>query len=92
MPDVADWLKKVPGAKEKSHSMAMINPNIKALRDEFNNIVRALSDTTFDLVLNSEYQWTNTLALNAVIVIKQRKLSRTLFMATDASNWGLSRR
>ena len=59
-------------AGEVSHSMAMMNPNIKALRDEFNNADRSVSDTTFDLALNSEYQWTQHLALNTAVAIKQR--------------------
>jgi iron complex outermembrane receptor protein len=52
--------------------MAMMNPNIKALRDEFNNADRSVSDTTFDLALNTEYQWTQHLALNTAVAIKQR--------------------
>ncbi|MGB2739945.1 MAG: TonB-dependent receptor [Cognaticolwellia sp.] len=59
-------------AGEVSHSMAMMNPNIKALRDEFNNADRSVSDTTFDLALNTEYQWTQHLALNTAVAIKQR--------------------
>jgi len=59
-------------AGEVSHSMAMMNPNIKAIRDEFNNADRSVSDTTFDLALNSEYQWTQHLALNTAVAIKQR--------------------
>jgi len=59
-------------AGEVSHSMAMMNPNIKALRDEFNNADRSVSDTTFDLAFNTEYQWTQHLALNTAVAIKQR--------------------
>ena len=59
-------------AGEVSHSMAMMNSNIKALRDEFNNVDRSVSDTTFDLALNTEYQWTQHLALNTAVAIKQR--------------------
>ena len=59
-------------AGEVSHSMAMMNSNIKALRDEFNNTDRSVSDTTFDLALNTEYQWTQHLALNTAVAIKQR--------------------
>jgi len=59
-------------AREISHSMAMMNPNIKALRDEFNDSDRSVSDSTFDLALNSEYQWTKTLALNTAVAVKQR--------------------
>jgi len=59
-------------AGKVSHSMAMMNPNIKALRDEFNNADRSVSDTTFDLAFNTEYQWTQHLALNTAVAIKQR--------------------
>ncbi|SEL32808.1 iron complex outermembrane recepter protein [Colwellia chukchiensis] len=59
-------------AAQVAHSMAMMNPNIKALRDEFNGAKRNVSDTTFDLALNSEYQWHNNLALNYALAIKQR--------------------
>ena len=59
-------------AKEVSHSMAVMNPNIKALRDEFNSADRSVSDTTFDLALNSEYQWTKNTAINYAVAVKQR--------------------
>lgn len=59
-------------AGKVSHSMAMMNPNISALRDEFNTTARAVSDTTFDLALNSEYQWNKALLVNAAVAIKQR--------------------
>jgi iron complex outermembrane receptor protein len=59
-------------AGEVSHSMAMMNPNIKALQDEFNDADRSVSDTTFDLALNSEYQWTKETAINYSVAIKQR--------------------
>ena len=75
-------------AGEVSSSMAMMNPNIKALRDEFNNADRDVSDTTFDLALNSEYQWSNALALNYAVAIKQRAPSyqeRYLWMPMQAT-------
>lgn len=62
-------------AGEISHSMAMMNPNIKALQDEFNDADRSVSDTTFDLALSSEYQWTNTTAVNYSVAVKQRAAS-----------------
>ena len=62
-------------AGEISHSMAMMNPNIKALQDEFNDADRSVSDTTFDLALSSEYQWTNTTAINYSVAVKQRAAS-----------------
>lgn len=58
-----------------SHSMAMMNPNIKALQNEFNGADRSVSDTTFDLALSSEYQWTNTTAVNYSVAVKQRAAS-----------------
>ena len=75
-------------AAEVSSSMAMMNPNIKALRDEFNDAARDVSDTTFDLALNSEYQWSNALALNYAMAIKQRAPSyqeRYLWMPMQAT-------
>lgn len=75
-------------AAEVSSSMAMMNPNIKALRDEFNDADRDVSDTTFDLALNSEYQWSNALALNYAVAIKQRAPSyqeRYLWMPMQAT-------
>ena len=75
-------------AAEVSSSMAMMNPNIKALRDEFNDADRDVSDTTFDLALNSEYQWSNALALNYALAIKQRAPSyqeRYLWMPMQAT-------
>ncbi len=75
-------------AAEVSSSMAMMNPNIKALRDEFNDADRDVSDTTFDLALNSEYQWSNALALNYAMAIKQRAPSyqeRYLWMPMQAT-------
>ena len=75
-------------AGEVSSSMAMMNPNIKALRDEFNDADRDVSDTTFDLALNSEYQWSNALALNYAVAIKQRAPSyqeRYLWMPMQAT-------
>lgn len=59
-------------ANEISHSMAMMNPNIKTLQNEFNNADRSVSDTTFDLALNSEYQWTKSTAINYAVAVKQR--------------------
>lgn len=59
-------------AGEVSHSMAMMNPSIKALRDEFNKAERKVSKVTVDLTFNSEYQFSQTLALNYAIAIKQR--------------------
>tara|TARA_R110002012_G_scaffold134164_3_gene287419 strand:- start:2720 stop:4849 length:2130 start_codon:yes stop_codon:yes gene_type:complete len=75
-------------AAEVSSSIAMMNPNIKALRDEFNDADRDVSDTTFDLALNSEYQWSNALALNYALAIKQRAPSyqeRYLWMPMQAT-------
>ena len=75
-------------AAEVSSSIAMMNPNIKALRDEFNDADRDVSDTTFDLALNSEYQWSNALALNYAMAIKQRAPSyqeRYLWMPMQAT-------
>ncbi|WP_077284396.1 TonB-dependent receptor plug domain-containing protein [Cognaticolwellia aestuarii] len=75
-------------AGKVSSSMAMMNPNIKALRDEFNDADRDVSDTTFDLALNSEYQWSDALALNYAVAIKQRAPSyqeRYLWMPMQAT-------
>lgn len=62
-------------AGEVAHSMAMMNPNIAALRDNFNNADRDVSDTTYDLTINSEYQWTQNTTLNYSAGIKQRAAS-----------------
>ncbi|MFT7431508.1 MAG: iron complex outermembrane receptor protein [Colwellia sp.] len=59
-------------ADEISHSMAMTNHNIKTLQDEFNQTDRTVSDITLDLALNSQYRWTQALALTYAVAIKQR--------------------
>jgi iron complex outermembrane receptor protein len=62
-------------AGKVSHSMAMMNPHIKALQDEFNDAARDVSDTTYDIALNSEYQWLKNTTVNYAIGIKQRAAS-----------------
>ncbi|MGB1263728.1 MAG: TonB-dependent receptor [Cognaticolwellia sp.] len=59
-------------AKTVSHTMAMMNPNIAALQTNFNSAKREVSDTSFDLALSSEYQWSKALAVNYAMAIKQR--------------------
>lgn len=62
-------------AGEVEHSMAMTNSAIATLRDNFNNSDRNVTDTTFDLAFNSEYQLNNDTTVNYSAGIKQRAAS-----------------
>ncbi len=59
-------------ADEISHSMAMMNPHLKMLQDNFNQADRSVSDTTFDLSYHGRYTYSDPLSFNYAMAIKQR--------------------
>ncbi|MDP2559568.1 TonB-dependent siderophore receptor [Psychrobium sp. 1_MG-2023] len=62
-------------AAEVMSSMAMMNPNVKALQDEFNANDRSVDDTTFDVVLTNQYQYSTDMTLSYGVAVKQRAAS-----------------
>lgn len=57
------------------HSMAMMNPNIAALRNQFNSTNKKVSDTTYDLAWIANYKLSNTLSYQFGLGSKQRAAS-----------------
>jgi iron complex outermembrane receptor protein len=57
------------------HSMSMMNPNIMALQNEFNQQDKNISDTTNFISINNRYQWSDSTLINYGVGIKQRAAS-----------------
>ena len=62
-------------ANNVSSSMAMMMPAVKALQTKFNQQDKSISDTTFDLALNSQIEVSNALTINYGLGVKQRAAS-----------------
>ncbi|MFY8350660.1 TonB-dependent receptor domain-containing protein [Pseudoalteromonas sp. SSM20] len=58
-----------------SSSMAMMNPHIKALQEQFNNADRSVSDTTVDISYSGKLQHTDYFASELSFGFKQRAAS-----------------
>lgn len=58
-----------------SSSMAMMNPNIKALQEQFNNADRSVSDTTVDISYSGKLQHAEHYASKLSFGFKQRAAS-----------------
>lgn len=58
-----------------SSSMAMMNPHIKALQEQFNNAERSVSDTTVDISYSGKLQHTDHYATELSFGFKQRAAS-----------------
>ena len=58
-----------------SSSMAMMNPHVKALQEQFNNADRNVSDTTVDISYSGKLQHTNHYATELSFGFKQRAAS-----------------
>ncbi|MBU2971944.1 TonB-dependent receptor [Pseudoalteromonas sp. C2R02] len=56
-------------------SMAMMNQHVKALQDQFNASDKDVSETTYDIVLNSLNTIDNNHAITYAVAIKQRAAS-----------------
>jgi len=62
-------------ADDVMSSMAMMNPDVKALQDRFNAADKNVSETTYDIVLNSLNTINDRHAITYAIAIKQRAAS-----------------
>jgi len=62
-------------ADDVMSSMAMMNPHVKALQDQFNASDKDVSETTYDIVLNSLNTLDNNHAITYAVAIKQRAAS-----------------
>ncbi|SFB97745.1 TonB-dependent receptor [Pseudoalteromonas denitrificans] len=62
-------------AKNVATSMAMMSMHVKALQDAFNSSDKSVSDTTYDIALNSQKVLSDNTSLNYAIAIKQRAAS-----------------
>jgi len=75
-------------ASDVSSSMAMMNPMMKTLQDNFNNADRDVSDNNVDIALSSETKLSETVSLYAGIGIKNRAPSyqeRYLWMPMEST-------
>ena len=62
-------------ADDVNHFMAMMNPMIGGLQNDFNQQDKRINDTTFDIAINSDYQLNEQMNLHYAFAIKQRAAS-----------------
>lgn len=62
-------------AGEVAHSMAMMNPAIAGLQNDFNQANRSVSDTTFDVTYHGKTTVSDSLVWNYGLGVKQRAAS-----------------
>jgi len=75
-------------ASEVSSSMAMMNPMMKMLQDNFNNAVRDVSDNNVDIAFSTETKLSESLSLYAGLGLKNRAPSyqeRYLWMPMEST-------
>ncbi len=75
-------------ADEVGSSMAMMNPMVLALQQDFNNADRSQRDLTYDLALSVRHPLSNTLSVHAATAVKQRAAgyqARYLWLPMQAS-------